>query len=95
MNPEELLKENAMLKEEIELLKEKLKKYTAPTRGKKFYENHKEEIKQRVREYKQKTNYNSNVPKDKKKEYNQRAYLKRKSKLEGEGTNEIKEGETI
>jgi hypothetical protein len=30
MNSEELLKENLLLKEEIGLLKEKLKKYTAP-----------------------------------------------------------------
>jgi hypothetical protein len=49
MNNEELIKENLLLKEEIELLKEKLKNYTAPKRSKKFYEIHKEEIKQKVR----------------------------------------------
>jgi hypothetical protein len=48
MNNEELIKENLLLKEEIDLLKEKLKNYTAPKRSKKFYETHKEEIKQKV-----------------------------------------------
>ena len=82
MNNEELIKENLLLKEEVELLKEKLKNYTAPKRSKKFYETHKEEIKQKVREYKEKTNYNSNIPKEKKQEYNKRAYLKKKEKIE-------------
>jgi hypothetical protein len=94
MDNEELTKENALLKEEIEILKEKLKNYTAPKRSKKFYETHKEEIKQKVREYKEKTNYNSNIPKEKKKEYNRRAYLKKKEKIE-DGNNEIKENEII
>jgi len=90
MDNKELTKENALLKEEIEILKEKLKNYTAPKRSKKFYETHKEEIKQKVREYKEKTNYNSNIPKKKKKKYNRRAYLKKKEKIE-DGNNEIKE----
>ena len=91
---EELIKENLLLKEEIDLLKEKLKKYTAPKRSKKFYETHKEEIKQKVREYKEKTNYNSNIPKEKKQEYNKRAYLKKKEKIE-DNKNEIKENVNI
>jgi len=82
MNNEELIKENLLLKEEVDLLKEKLKNYTAPKRSKNFYETHKEEIKQKVREYKEKTNYNSNIPKEKKQEYNKRAYLKKKEKIE-------------
>ncbi len=94
MNNEELIKENLLLKEEIELLKEKLKNYTAPKRSKKFYETHKEEIKQKVREYKEKTNYNSNIPKEKKQEYNKRAYLKKKEKIE-DNKNEIKENGNI
>ena len=49
MNNEELIKENLALKNEIETLKEKIKNYTAPKRSKKFYETHKEEIKQKVR----------------------------------------------
>jgi hypothetical protein len=84
MNNEELLKENQLLKEEIEILKAKLKNYTAPKRSKKFYENHKEEIKQKVKEYKEKTNYKSIISKEKKKEYNKIAYLKRKEKIEKE-----------
>ena len=94
MNNEELIKENLLLKEEIDLLKEKLKNYTAPKRSKKFYETHKEEIKQKVREYKEKTNYNSNIPKEKKQEYNKRAYLKKKEKIE-DNKNEIKENVII
>ena len=94
MNNEELIMENLLLKEEIDLLKEKLKNYTAPKRSKKFYETHKEEIKQKVREYKEKTNYNSNIPKEKKQEYNKRAYLKKKEKIE-DNKNEIKENVNI
>ena len=94
MNNEELIKENLLLKEEIDLLKEKLKNYTAPKISKKFYETHKEEIKQKVREYKEKTNYNSNIPKEKKQEYNKRAYLKKKEKIE-DNKNEIKENVNI
>jgi hypothetical protein len=94
MNNEELIKENLLLKEEIDLLKEKLKNYTAPKRSKNFYETHKEEIKQKVREYKEKTNYNSNIPKEKKQEYNKRAYLKKKEKIE-DNKNEIKENGNI
>ena len=94
MNNEELIKENLALKIEIETLKEKLKNYTAPKRSKKFYETHKEEIKQKVREYKEKTNYNSNIPKEKKQEYNKRAYLKKKEQIEN-NKNEIKDNENI
>ena len=85
MNNEDKIK---LLEEENEILKEKLKNYTAPKRSKKFYENHKEEIKQKVREYKEKTNYNTNVPKEKKKEYNKIAYQKKKEQLK-QNNNEI------
>jgi hypothetical protein len=84
MNNEELIKENLALKDEIELLKEHLKKYTAPLSKKKYYENHKEEIKAKVKEYKEKTNYYSNLTIEKKKEYAKRAYLNKKAKLEKE-----------
>ena len=66
------------LEKELQETKEHLKKYTAPNNMKKYYENHKEEIKQKVKEYKEKTNYT--VPKDVIKERNRRAYLKRKEK---------------
>ena len=42
------------LEKEIIELKEHLKKYTAPTRYKKYYENHKEELLQKNREYREK-----------------------------------------
>ena len=59
----------------MNLLKPKniLKNTLPPSNMKKYYESHKEEIKQRVKEYKQKTNYDSNLPAEKKKEYNRTA----------------------
>jgi len=78
-----ILEENNILKEKILLLenenielKENLKKYTSPNRNKKYYENHKDEIKQKIKEY----NIQNNivVSSEKRKEYNKKAYLKRK-----------------
>ena len=74
-----LIEENKLLKEKINELTEHLKKYTAPCRNKKFYENHKEEIKKKVMEYKEKNKEKKQDP-EKIKEYNRRAYLKRKQK---------------
>jgi hypothetical protein len=75
--------ENELLKKEIETLKnkvfeleEKLKKYTAPTRSKSYYENHKEELLEKMKKYKQ-------TP-EQIKERNKKAYLKRKEKAEQE-----------
>ena len=79
MELEELQKRNLELENEVRELKEKLKKYTAPGRSKKFYENHKEEIKKKVMEYKEKNKEKKQDP-EKIKEYNRRAYLKRKQK---------------
>ena len=76
---EKLIEENKLLKEKINELTEHLKKYTAPKRNKKFYENHKEEIIKKVMEYKEK-NKNKKQDPEKIKEYNRRAYLKRKQK---------------
>jgi len=70
------------LENELNATKEHLKKYTSPSNMKKYYENHKEEIKQKVKEYKENTNYV--VPKEVIKERNKRAYQKRKEKLEKE-----------
>jgi hypothetical protein len=75
------------LENELNQTKEHLKKYTAPSNMKKYYENHKEEIKQKVKEYKINTNYV--VPKEVIKERNKRAYQKRKEKLEKEKTENI------
>lgn len=87
---ERLKTENELLKKELNDTKEHLKKYTAPSRSKTYYENHKEEIKQRVNEYKERTDYNSTISKERKKEYNKIAYQKRKEKSQ-ESKNHIQE----
>jgi len=91
MNNEELIKEINILKVELEKTKnelvetkEHLKKYTAPSNMKKYYQNHKEEIIKKVKEYKEKNNYKPNIDKEKRKEYNKIAYQKRKEKMEKE-----------
>jgi hypothetical protein len=90
----ELEEENAKLKEELHATKEHLKKYTAPASSKVYYEKHKEEQKQRVKEYQQRTNYKSDYKPtpEQKKEYARRAYLKKKEKLQKK---EKHEGENV
>jgi hypothetical protein len=92
----ELEEENAKLKEELHATKEHLKKYTAPASSKVYYEKHKEEQKQRVKEYQQRTNYKSDYKPtpEQKKEYARRAYLKKKEKLKNE-TEEKQNDENI
>lgn len=77
-NNEELIQENTKLNQKIIDLEAKLtetqehlKKYTAPSRNKKYYDTHKEIIKQ-------KTQTATEVTPEKKKEYNRLAYVKRK-----------------
>jgi hypothetical protein len=89
INYETILEENNELKQKIMLLqieleqtKDHLKKYTAPSRNKKYYENNKEEIKQKVKEYKQTNNYVYTPSLEKKKEYARTAYLNKKAKLQ-------------
>ena len=91
MTNEEFIKEINFLKTELEKTKnelietkEHLKKYTAPSNMKKYYQNHKEEIIKKVKEYKEKNNYKPNIDKEKRKEYNKLAYQKRKEKMEKE-----------
>jgi hypothetical protein len=67
-----LEEENEKLKLELQETKLHLKKYTSPKRNKKFYENHKEELLDKM-----KLNPISN---EKRKEYNKIYYLKRKMK---------------
>jgi hypothetical protein len=88
MNVDELIhklkiteEENTKLQNELIQTKEHLKKYTAPSSRKVYYENNKDEHKQRVKEYKEKTNYSTNLSTEKKKEYARRAYLNKKEKL--------------
>jgi len=71
-----LEEENNKLKEELLQTKEHLKKYTAPSRSKRFYENHKEELLNNMKKY-------APTP-EKIKETNRKAYLKRKEKLKKE-----------
>jgi hypothetical protein len=76
MNIEEIINKNKLLEEENKELKEKLKKYTAPVRHKTYYENHKQELLAKNKEYK--------VSPEKKKEYARTAYLNKKEKLKKE-----------
>jgi hypothetical protein len=69
-----LEEENLKLKEELLETKEHLKKYTAPSRHKTYYETHKEEILTKQKSYV--------ISDEKKKEYARRAYLKKKEKLD-------------
>ena len=78
---EEIKAENNELKIKNDELSTHLKKYTAPKRNKNYYENHKEEIIEKVKEYKEKTGYDKKPPPEKIKEYSKRAYEKRKQKL--------------
>ena len=90
MNLEEILLENARMKTEIEKIKEKIDKKNEKKRE--YYKTHREEHIQRVQEYQSKTNYNQNIPEEKKKEYARTAYLNKKMKKEKE---KEKEKETI
>jgi hypothetical protein len=99
-NESSLIIDNNLLKDRILILenelkdtKEHLKKYTAPSNMKKYYQNHKEEIIKKVKEYKEKNNYKPIIDKEKRKEYAKRAYLNKKEKLKK--ISEIKENENI
>jgi len=73
MNTEDYIKK---IEEENKELKEKLKKYTAPQRHKKYYENNKDVILAKNKEYQ--------VTTEKKKEYAKIAYLNKKAKIKKE-----------
>jgi enoyl reductase-like protein len=80
-----LIKENSELKETInklnnELLEIKEKLLSYKLTSKKYYETHKEEIIQKVKNYNKQNNYKPIVSSEKKKEYNKLAYQKRKQK---------------
>ena len=76
-----VLYENLLI--EFNQLKEHLKKYTAPKRNKDYYHNNKDKIIQKIKE----TQANKKVDPDKVKEYNKRAYQKRKKKLQKNKSN--------
>ena len=74
MNNEDRIKfleeENKKLQDELTKTREHLKKYTAPSRSKTFYENHKEELLEKMK--------SNPIPSEKRKEYNKNYYLKKK-----------------
>jgi predicted RND superfamily exporter protein len=76
MNNEDLLNKIKSLEEELEKTKEHLKKYTAPSYKKIYYENNKEKLLEKMK--------SNPVPSDKRKEYNRQSYLRRKEKLKKE-----------
>jgi hypothetical protein len=57
-------------KQELIQTKEHLKKYTAPIRYKTYYENHKQELLEKMK--------SNPISTDKRKEYNKKYYLKKK-----------------
>ena len=86
---EDIIRENSHLKEtnekllkELEEVKEHLKKYTAPLYKKIYYENNKEEIKQKTKEYRK----THQPTEEQKKKWAKTAYLNKKAKLEKEKT---------
>jgi len=88
MNIDEIITKNKLLeeelhqtKEELSQTKEHLKKYTSPKQNKIYYEKNKDKHKQMVKEYKEKTNYFTNLSSEKKKEYARQAYLNKKEKI--------------
>jgi hypothetical protein len=76
MDYEQVIKENKLLKEENDLLKEKLTKYMS--QHKNYYENNKEIINEKA---KQRLKKIAEENPEKIKEYRRNAYLKRKEKL--------------
>ena len=73
------LSEVEKLQQEITLLKEKLKKYTAPDRSKTYYQTHKEEI--LIKKKEASTKQDLIISKERRKEINKKAYQKRKEKM--------------
>ena len=77
------------LQDELNKTKDHLKKYTAPSNMKKYYNNHKEEIKQKVKDYKEKTNYVYNPSQEQKRKWARTAYLNKKAKEQKDGDGSV------
>jgi len=87
MDNEDLLKENEMLKNKIKILEYELnnikqKLTTYQLNSKKYYENNKEEIIEKVKKYKE--NYKYTPTQEQKKKWAKTAYLNKKAKMEKE-----------
>ncbi len=87
MDYEIIKKENQLLKDENEKLlielqetKQHLKKYTAPAYKKEYYENNKDEIKEKIKEYRQ----HNQPTEEQKKKWARTAYLKKKERMKQE-----------
>lgn len=74
---DEIIKENLFLKNKIVELEEKIQKYTNNDSHKRYYEKHKETVKEKGKQYLQKLKEENP---EKLKEYRRTAYLKRKTK---------------
>ena len=81
---EEIKNENNELKNKVNELTTHLKKYTAHNGSKKYYEKNKEVILEKNKEYVRE--YKDQLPPEKIKEYNKRAYENRKKKLLNQNT---------
>jgi predicted nucleic acid-binding Zn-ribbon protein len=81
---EDLKQRIVQLTKRNEELEEKLKKYTNSTRHIDYYEKHKEEVKERTKNYVQKL---KNDNPEKLKEWRRTYYLKRKERLQQSTTN--------
>ena len=73
-----LVRENELLKNKVNELEERIKKYTNSDAHKKYYEEHKSEVKKQGKAYLEKLKQENP---DKLKEYRHTAYLNRKNKL--------------
>jgi len=80
-----VLEENKQLKQQIEELQEKLKKYTNTAAHQAFYEKNKERI---IKESSERLKKLTESNPEKIKEYRHRAYLKRKEKIKNESIQE-------
>ena len=72
--------ENESISETLNETKVHLKRYTAPASKKKYYQENKEKIINRVKKYQERTNYKQS--KEQAKEYYKNTCLRRKEKLE-------------
>jgi len=81
--------------DELEKTKIHLKQYTAPASNKVYYEKHKEMIKKRAKEYREKNpcKITYTPTPEQKQIYNRREYLKRKEKLRLEKVEKVEENQ--
>jgi cell division septum initiation protein DivIVA len=85
MDINEVLEENEKLKQRVNELEERLKKYTNPAAHQTFYEKNKEKI---IKESSERLKKLAESNPEKIKEYRRTAYLKRKEKLKNENIKE-------